>query len=121
MSITKLHSNTVYVWSIALCSEFNADGKVFMIVLLRLIQILEFILKKVLLGVSSNLLYLWRRPESLGLVTGVVFLTVTIIFQPFFFAHDHSVWVLQKSLCLEVLYFWIQIWFGARCTWRDEL
>ena len=48
-----------------------------------------------------SLFFIYYRPESLGIVVGVVFLVVAIIFQYFNFTEDSNVSVLDLVLiCL---------------------
>lgn len=64
-----------------------------------------------------------RVPESLGLVAGIVFLTVTIMFQPFFFAHDHS-WLTQYNAALMCICFMLFLGFVddvLDIPWRVKL
>ncbi|CAM6085587.1 unnamed protein product [Calypogeia fissa] len=64
-----------------------------------------------------------KVPESLGLVTGVAFLTVTIMFQPFFFTHDHA-WLTEYNAALLCICFMLFLGFVddvLDIPWRVKL
>ncbi|BBN08021.1 UDP-N-acetylglucosamine--dolichyl-phosphate N-acetylglucosaminephosphotransferase [Marchantia polymorpha subsp. ruderalis] len=64
-----------------------------------------------------------KVPESLGLVTGIVFLTVAIVFQPFFFNPEHS-WLPEYNAALMCICFMLFLGFVddvLDLPWRVKL